>query len=291
MTLRSLQNRIVKRQEFTIVGGLSIRLPKGSPIPDYKARFRLYDVALNEIAAIIGTKYPRFRAIDIGANVGDTAALIRQHTGAELLCIEGDSVLVPILKQNLAAYGNAISFEPSFVGPEGAVIDPKGIDDLGRNACIVEASGTEGSITTRGLTEILLDHPKFADSKLLKIDTEGCDFEILRQAAEILRKAKPVIFFEYDPHFRPNDPDAGLRTLSHLTNLGYSTFLYYDNFGNLLARVSSAQSDLFRHFHSYLASNRKFGTAVYYFDICAFHDTDGDLAAIAQVSRLKRVDE
>jgi len=289
VTLRSLRKRIVKGQEFTVVGGLSIRLPKDSPIPGYKASFRLYDVALGEIAAIIGTKYPGYRAIDIGANVGDTAALIHEHTGAEILCIEGDPILLPILRQNLAACGNDMSFEPSFIGVEGTVIDPKSIGDLGRNACIVEASGTAGSITTRSFTEILRDHPKFADSKLLKIDTEGCDFEILSQADEMLGKAKPVIFFEYAPHFRPDDPDAGLRTLTRLTKLGYSSLLYYDNFGNLLATVSSEQPGLFQQFHAYLSSNRKFGTAVHYFDICAFHEVDRPLAAAAQASRLASV--
>jgi FkbM family methyltransferase len=285
---KSLQNHIVKRREHAVVGGLTIRLPKGSHLPDIKTKFQLYDLALSEIAAIIETKYPGFRAIDIGANVGDTAALIREHTSAEVLCIEGDAVLLPVLRKNLVALGSSVSFEPSFIGADGGKIDPRRINDLGRNASIVSASGAVGSITTRTLAAVLFDHPKFVDSKLLKIDTEGCDFEILGQAEDFLAEAKPVIFFEYAPYFRPEDPDAGLRTLARLTMLGYSNFIYYDNFGNLLATVSSDQPDLFRQFHSYLSSNRAFGTAVYYFDICAFHEVDKHLAAIAQEFRLAK---
>jgi FkbM family methyltransferase len=245
---------------------------------EYKQSFRLYDTALGEIAKIVRTKYPDLRAIDIGANVGDSAALIRNAGEIPVLCIEGDPVLLPVLDENALVIGPGITIERSFVGLDGQAVDPSLIDDLGRNASLVAARKDEGPIKLRSLKSILQDHPTFCKAKLLKTDTEGCDFDILRQSIEFVANANPVIFFEYDPHFRPGEPRAGLDTIKALAGVGYSDFIYYDNFGNFLVHVKAAQFNTLTDLHNYLVSNRSFGVAVYYFDVCAFHQHDADLA-------------
>jgi hypothetical protein len=59
---------------------------------------------------------------------------------------------------------------------------------------------------------------------------------------------------------------------------GYSHFLYYDNFGNLLLRATANERSILIDLDGYLASNWNKGVAVYYFDICTFHDEDAALA-------------
>lgn len=265
------------KTEFARIGKHQLRLSANSNWPAYRRAFHLYDTALTQIASVLHDKYPMLKAIDIGANIGDTAALIRDAGQIPVLCIEGDTILLPVLTENVAKLGSEIVIEPSFVGPEDKVISLNSTDDLGRNACLVDALDPSGSVSLRSLGAILADHPEFCTSKLLKTDTEGFDFDIIRQSMDFIRQSKPAIFFEYDPHLRPDEVHGGLDTIHMLIDAGYSTFIYYDNFGNYLLNCNSCNSEVFSDLDCYLASNRRHGIAVYYFDICALHGEDADL--------------
>ena len=121
----------------------------------------------------------------------------------------------------------------------------------------------KGGSRLRSLQNILKDHPDFALAKLLKTDTEGFDFDILRQSLDFVRRSKPVVFFEYDPHFRPEEPKAGLDAIQALINSGYTNFIYYDNYGNLLLHATSKQWGIMTDLDHYLDSNRNHGSVVY----------------------------
>jgi FkbM family methyltransferase len=272
---KKIASKVWKR--YDMIGPYRVRLPVNSRLLAYKRAFKLQDTPLGEVARVVRSKYPDVHAIDIGANVGDTAALIRKAGNIPVLCIEGDPELLPILKENADVIGPGITIEPSFIGTDGQTVDPGLIVDLGRNASIKAAIKDKGLIKLRSLQSILKDHPTFCEAKLLKTDTEGFDFDILRQSLEFIRSSKPVIFFEYDPGFSIAEPKAGLDTISALIDAGYSDFVYYDNYGNFLIHVMASQFSILTDLDNYLASNRAFGIAVYYFDVCAFHRHDADL--------------
>ncbi len=264
-------------QQYAQIGEYRIRLPLNSQFLQYRSGFPIYDTALGQIAAVLGAKYPALHAIDIGANVGDTCALIRQRAEISVLCVEGDPILLPILTENVGRLGPGVAIEPSFVGPEAKAVNLTLADDLGRNASLVGAIGSEGTVKFRSLNAILADHPAFCNAKLLKTDTEGFDFDIVRQSMEFVQQSRPAIFFEYDPHFRPDEPRAGLETIETLLRAGYSDFIYYDNFGHFLLHSDASNFRIFSDLDNYLASHRKYGLAVYYFDVCALHREDSDL--------------
>ena len=276
---RSLFDRLRRvGPQYDQIGPYQIRLLANGQVLKYKNAFHLYDSALGKIASVLYSKYPELHAIDVGANVGDTAALIRESAEIPVLCIEGDPALHPLLAENVARLGPGVEIEKSFVGREGATVNLTSAQDLGSNACLVEAVDSQGSVKLRSLRTILADHPDFAASKLLKTDTEGFDFDILTQSLEFIQQTKPVVFFEYDPHFRPDEPHAGLATIDALVRAGYSDFIYYDNFGNCLLHADASNSRVFGDLDNYLASNWQYGVAVHYFDICALHQEDADLA-------------
>jgi FkbM family methyltransferase len=280
-SLRSLYRRLQKPMpKYLEIGPYKIHLQDNSQLLNYKNGFTLYDTALGRIAATVKAKYPGLHAIDIGANSGDTAALIRETSEIPVLCIEGDPILLPLLIENVAQMGLGIQIEQSFVGEDGAAIDLESAHDLGRSACLVEAIDPCGQVKFRSLQAILSDHAEFCASKLLKIDTEGFDFRILKLSIEFIRLTKPVLFFEYAPHFLPEESTVGLETLDALIESGYSDFLYYDNHGNFLLRAEASNRSLFSDLDHYLASNRRHGVAVHYFDICALHQEDADLASM-----------
>jgi FkbM family methyltransferase len=273
---RSLYLRFSK-PKYAQIGQYRLRLGVNSNWPSYRRSFHLYDTALAQISSVLKVKYPALHAIDVGANFGDTAAVIRESAEIPVLCVEGDPVLLPILKENVARLGPGVVIEPSFVGPNGKAANLDLADDLGRNTCLIKAIDAKGSVKLRELQTILSDHPEFSGAKLLKIDTEGFDFDIIRQSLEFIQSSKPVIFFEYAPHFRPNEPRCGLDTIQALINVGYSDFIYYDNFGNFLLHCDWSNRVMLSDLDEYLASNRRHGVAVFYFDICALHKEDADL--------------
>ena len=270
--------------QHTQIGPYRIRLPKGSQLNFYQRCFRRYDAALGDIATLLHAARPDLHAIDIGANVGDTAAVMRKQADIPVLCIEGDQRLLPVLRANCRQMGARVVIEPSFVGQPGMAVDVSRIGDAGRNASLVgavvsgAAAEAPGAARFASMRDIIARHPAFARAGLVKIDTEGFDFDIIRDAADFLADVRPVVFFEYAPSFRPDTPDAGPATLRQLAALGYRRFLYYDNFGNFLVSVAADDVEQCLDLHAYLAGNQRHGTVVHYFDICAFHERDLDLA-------------
>jgi FkbM family methyltransferase len=270
------------RSKYAEIGPYKIHLPAQHEVLEYKRNYHLYDTALAKIAGVLRDKYADLHAIDIGANIGDTAALIRESGEIPVLCIEGDPLALPFLRENAMNLGDGIEIEPSFVGKEGMSVDLNSASNLGFNASLIAGRDKQGEVELRPLSTILVAHPRFKGSKLLKTDTEGFDFDILRLSMSFIRQAKPVIFFEYGPHLRQDEPLAGLDTIAQLISAGYSDFIYYDNFGNFLLHVEAKSQSIMNDLDSYLGSNRRHGLVVHYFDICALHQEDADM-----VSRIK----
>lgn len=260
------------------VGACRLVIPDDHRIEEIRRKWKRYDVALGEIARAVAGKYPAATAIDVGANVGDSAALIRLHQPMPVLCVEGNPAFLPYLRRNLAALGEKVELEPCFVADDESRIDQADIDTAFGTASVnraVRAGTQDGGIRTSSLRSIASRHPRFAQPRLLKVDTDGLDFHILRLSRDFLAEARPVIFFEY--YLDASDGAAGdaLEAVESLASIGYHRHLVYDNFGNFL--ISIEASARFAELNAYLASNRRNGRAVYYFDVCSFHDIDTDL--------------
>src|SRR5271170_3339530 len=103
-----------------VVGRTKLLLPADHAIDAYQARWKRYDRALGEIARLVWGKYPDYRAIDIGANVGDSAALISTYHDVPTLCIEGTEAFLPFLRENARRIGPHVALEVAFVGDGAA---------------------------------------------------------------------------------------------------------------------------------------------------------------------------
>jgi hypothetical protein len=122
------------------------------------------------------------------------------------------------------------------------------------------------------------EHPRFATPRLIKIDTDGADFEIISSSMDVIAKSHPVLYFEYTLAERKDSLPASIAAITRLSEAEYSRFLVYDNFGNLLHVITSDVVRNFMDLNRYLMSNLLFGRAVYYCDVCAFTANDEDLA-------------
>jgi FkbM family methyltransferase len=280
-----------------IIGRHQLLLPDDHQLDQYQARWHRYDTALGYIAQVIFQKYPQASAIDIGANVGDSSALIQTYQDVPILCIEGNPEFLEFLYHNASIVGN-LEIEESFIGADGEIVNFDYMQSQNGTASIVNAIDSDGLFLTelKSLDRVLQEHPSFQTAKLLKIDTDGFDFSIIQKSISVLSSLQPVIYFEYDISFTPDAREESLKALKSLLECGYKNFIVYDNYGNYLLSLSSQDYDKFIDLNTYLFSNRFASgmAAVYYLDICAFAEADTDLfEKIRQMERqltIKQVD-
>ena len=269
-----------KSKEYQI-GNHKILLPLDHLLDKYQANWKRYDTVLGDVARIVFQKYPESTAIDIGANVGDTAALINKHIHVPVLCIEGHPDFIPFLEYNAAQIGD-IAIAPYFVGENGESISLANISSDGGTASIVNSVNDPFShdrIILKSLSTIIGLYPKFQSAKLLKIDVDGYDFDIINNSIDTISLLQPIICFEYDTSFRTTGKAESLNAIENLFKIGYSYFLVYDNFGNYLMHLTEKDSEKFVDLNAYLNCNHhKSGKpAVFYFDVYAFPMVDFDL--------------
>lgn len=199
--------------------------------------------------------------IDIGANIGDTVALIRPVTASKIVCIEGDEKYLELLKINTSKDSNCIIIH-SFLGEKDESLNTKQVHENGTGRLIQDGTS---KMEIRSLDSLLLPRHELQIG-LIKIDTDGFDNKIIRGAEGIIEKFHPVIFFEYDPHFLEKAGEIGTDIFDFLVAKGYTSFEMYDNLGDLICTCTSADKRIFEDLHQYFSgkSGRK------YMDIAAY---------------------
>jgi FkbM family methyltransferase len=183
-------------------------------------------------AWLIQAMGPRVRTfVDVGANVGDWSALLRQHApDAKGLLFEPGTVAVKRLRARFDP-GPGLEIIEAAVGSEPGEADFFEQPDAGEASSMVGAHSGEGSSLRRVRVTTLdaeLAHRNIERVDLLKIDAEGYDFEVLRGARKALRDQRvDVIQFEYNrPWASAGATLAG--AITFLGECGYRTYLLRD---------------------------------------------------------------
>ena len=255
-------------------------MPLSHDLPVHRARHPDYSRNLGRVAAALHEARPGAPIIDIGANIGDSVAIIRdQVPEVPILCIEGDPQFLPYLHYNVRGLAE-VEIAPVYVRHAAGQDDGKlAVLRGGGTASLVDQAGVVATdvITTRSLDDILGDHLRFANPGMLKLDTDGHDADILLQAESVLAAARPIVFFEFDPSMAASiggtDPQSALDLLDRL---GYRRSLFFTNTGALAGGldVEAWASDAVS-----MAADLGPGHPVAYFDVCVFGPDDVELAA------------
>lgn len=255
------------------VAGKTLHMPFSHDLPISSTYYPCYNTNLTRIARYVKGKYPDLTVIDIGANIGDTVAYIRQDTDAPVLCLEGNTTFFPFLKKNIEGTKN-VDAELVFVGSNNTEFKASLHTERGTSR-INPGAEAEDSVSTKTLSDIMQTHPQYAAAKLIKIDTDGFDLPILRGSLEFLRAHRPVLFFEYDPAYFLPLGDDGLSIFPELKAIGYETVLVYDNNGDFLVCTPLDASEVLEDIHRYFTGRN----SARYGDLCIFAKEDADLAA------------
>ncbi len=223
------------------IGAVELELPLSHELPFYRRDHPRYDAQLGSIAAELAGP-----VVDVGANVGDSAAAIRAESEVPILCVEGDPAFFALLERNARAIGG-VELERALVeGPERGRLE--------RSAGTAHVVEGDEPLASKPLAQILEEHPAFARPALIKLDTDGMDVPILLANLALLGRLRPVLFFEYDPHL-----GAEPEVFDRLHEVGYATADWYENTGEHVATV-----DLPAHLHGQYLGH----SGARYADVC-----------------------
>src|SRR4051812_47952496 len=94
------------------VGNYSLLANGIHPVEGNLNYYKYYSRNLPRIAKYMENKYPVFGIIDIGANIGDTVALIRSYdVNQQIFSVEGEPTYISMLKHNMTLFKDVTVFE------------------------------------------------------------------------------------------------------------------------------------------------------------------------------------
>jgi FkbM family methyltransferase len=255
-------------------GSYKLKLPFSHEFPFYRRAYPTYAINLGRICRHASRKYSDLTVIDVGANVGDSVAILRSYGNSPILCIEGEPRFFQLLADNTCRLSD-LELEQTFVGASGDRIGT--IHSRAGNA-EVRLGSAPGAAKLCTLSEVIARHPRFSRAKLLKLDAEGFDCRIISAENELLRRTRPILFFEYYPTCCELTGQAAFPVFAQLAALGYSNLLIYENQGRYSKALEFGQISALTDLHEFLV--RVGG----YCDLVAFHAEDADLAEDARAA-------
>jgi len=217
--------------------------------------------------------------VEVGANVGDILVGVFQfNREISYVAVEGDPALFQYL-----VLKSSITRELHELGDRQIVLINEFISNDLSYQSFVGTGGTRSGIlakqdsnkiATKRLDEVLISLG-LQFPRLLMIDVDGFDFDVLRSAIDVIRNNSPIIFFELTPSSLEKITDY-LKVVCELKALGYNQLSLLDNFGNLILKECSVET-LEELCLYVLRQNIGVGTrSVYYFDLLISHGNDRD---------------
>jgi len=236
-----IRKRITKYYDPEIqsfVGGKDIFLNLSHMLPVYKATLKLYDTALPRIVQYLYDINNKLVIIDVGANIGDTAALIHEVCPeATIICIEGSENFANLLEKN---YGEneKVKIERTFLTDKTSSSNKKLISQNGTATLNHETSSVDddiqNTVSIDKLDNVISSKYKDLNIDLIKVDTDGFDYKVLRGSEQILIQHKPMIYFELVPALLKNNDENVMSIFTFLIELNYKYVMFYDNLGYLI---------------------------------------------------------
>lgn len=249
-------------------------------MPGYNVQavnYRLYpdlNAQFGRLAKTISATYSAMTLVDVGANVGDTIAVVKSETDIPIIGIEGDDVTYAYLEKNSTQFSN-VSIIKTFLGEKAEILNVN-VDKGGWNATLIpdEKGGNQVKFKT---LDTVIEEGGFNNRtiKLLKVDVEGFDTIVLRGATALIQKHKPVVFLEYNRQNMISIREEGLPTLLSFAAAGYNRIAFFDHKGTLMLASSIQNAELVTYLHDYASSPKNL---IGYYDICLFHQEDDQLA-------------
>jgi FkbM family methyltransferase len=254
------------------VGAVELKLPLSHALPLQRKHAPQYGGNLGRLAGVVSAKYTGSVILDIGANVGDSAAIIRGHgVDRPILCIEGDDRFFAILAEN-ARRLSAVETVKAMVGAETATVAAR-LERAKGNSRVVLGEANGVAVNLKSLADILVMAPGFRDFKLIKLDTEGLDVPIVLGNRSLIERASPVMFLEYSPSLFAEGRASHGELAGQLADMGYRHALVWDNSGDFLIGFDLEQRSILEDLTDFYSGRHGYR----YADLALFAASDRDL--------------
>src|SRR5215207_563889 len=154
------------------VGKYKIRMPSTSLLPELFSVNPNYSGELGRLVAAMWEKYPSLEVLDVGANFGDSVAIIKSAANVPVTCVEGDEQCFALLENNIQQF-DGVKLCKLFLGESSETISVA-IEKKGWNATLVPSrNGDSLELELKTLDDFLSPFGDLHVFKVLKIDTEG----------------------------------------------------------------------------------------------------------------------
>lgn len=222
--LRKTLLRRVSRMLTLEQDGATVRLvaPPEHMLDRYRAAHPFYDRHLPRIARAVEEVAHGELFIDIGANIGDTVALLRAAgCRSPILAVEPSARFLAFATRNIERFPD-VELRQAFVGPGGTRL------------ALAEHRGTASSVTIAGAPDARIPTIALGDlterrAALIKTDTDGFDAKVLASGMAFLNAARPLIWSEAEVRTAA-DVREWIEVLTTLAQC-HPHFIAFDNFG------------------------------------------------------------
>jgi FkbM family methyltransferase len=216
------------------IGNTRLKTPLNHPSVFWSILYPIVNTNLSRLSSIISKEKYGSKFVDIGANVGDTWAILRSACpDNKILLIEGDAASYKWLKINTAEDLKSTLFN-GFIGANDNNYVFLGSGN-GSSGLLIQDDANKSNKELHSLDEVI-NLTKFENISLIKVDTDGFDTLIIRTGIQTLSKNKPLLFLEIQPyHLLRNDNFNEF--LEFLISLRYKYLILWDSNGRFLCDI------------------------------------------------------
>lgn len=281
---KRMRNALYVRQkpniQFVNYHGIQLAVPSDHKLLELLTEQPNREGGLRVSAERIFNRHPTSIYVDVGANIGDTAAVVRSVSTCEMVLIEPSEVFFPLLATNTLQFGPGVtSLQAFFTSPADADAAFSLIHSAGTAQPHRDGARTLGSKQQNlGLDQLP------PDIGLLKIDTDGYDAELIGTYTEQLALRGVNLFFEMEVR-TPGDVAQWVDRIRGLFVAGYAGLLVWDDPGHFLCSISGVElaRQLLQWQLSYTGADYRGEMRVYNFDVLAVAANDREI-----LSEIKR---
>lgn len=201
--------------------------------PNYQEPF-VYE--LNVIQRFVDEIKDDSVVLDIGANNGSFSLAAKYYPNTKWHCFEPDEFTFSLLEENLKINNikNVIMYRDALCDKIGDAIlnvchSHRGLNTLGTNLQRFQKSDSfEYKVKTNTIDNLFID----TKIDLIKIDTEGSEYDIIRGGIETIKKYKPKILLEWNEGNMSQCNHSVEEFNSLIDEINYETF-WFDGGENL----------------------------------------------------------
>ena len=241
------------------IGELQLKIPLNHTLPYFKSRHRLYDEFIGYIASEIDSDKC---IVDVGANVGDTAAFIANRSICDLVLFEPSKKYFEYLSNNIKGWNLSQEIHLHQVGLSNTIERQGGLSHYGGTA-VYNDNIKDGIKFIKG-DDVSMPGPV----GLIKVDTDGYDSDVILSFQETLRTDEPLIFWENQIISLELSNEYTQMYLT-IEKMGYSEIYAFDNFGNFISKISSYEQLNELNAYLYRMMSNGLENTFFYLDILA----------------------